>query len=249
MPIDISKHERRPYSQGKLVSIVVPTYNEGGNIVPLVGAIHAALRDYEHEILVVDDNSPDGTYNIVADLGYDFLRPILRTENRGFANSIRCGLENAKGSILIVMDSDFNHQPKYLPFMVDALDYYDCVLASRFVYSGSMGHRTRHLLSWTFNIFVRIVTGGMVTDTLYGYFSVRKESLAILDFNKIFWGYGDYCIRLMYYLQRQKAKILQFPAINGKRLKGEGNSNFFKVFFQYFTEVMKLVWRERIIGR
>ncbi len=228
------------------VSIIVPCYNEIKNVIPLVEQIHAALEHYTHEILVVDDNSPDGTYETLIKKNYPYVRPFLRKENRGLANSIRYGLENANGKIWVVMDSDFNHQPSYIPFMVDNTRYYDCVLGSRFQYGGKMEPRSRHLLSWLFNIFTRAITGGMVTDSLYGFFAIRKEVLEKVDYNKIFWGYGDYCIRMLYYLQKNKISILQFPVVNGRRLEGEGNNRFIKVFWQYFTEVCRLVWRERM---
>lgn len=231
--------------KNKKVSIVLPTYNERDTIVKLIESIHEAIIEYNHEIIVVDDNSPDGTYQAVVDTKYDYARGVLRTEDRGFAKSIRCGVENASGEIVIIMDSDFNHQPKYLPFMIDSLKYYDCVSASRFVYGGDMGDRSRHLLSWLFNIFVRIMTRGKVTDSLYGFVAIKKEVIQKVKFDDIFWGYGDYCIRLMYYLQKKEVTILQFPAVNGKRIAGEGNSRFFKVFRQYFVEVIKLAYKIR----
>lgn len=224
----------------------MPTYNEKENILPLIEAIHHELNSYTHEILMVDDNSPDGTYHIVRDKSYPFVRAILRTENRGFANSIRCGLENAKGEIFVVMDSDFNHQPKYIPFMIQSLSHYDCVSASRYVYGGGMDSKIRHMLSWIFNIFVRVVTGGSVTDSLYGFYSIKRKVIQQCNYDDIFWGYGDYCIRLMFYLQRRKVNILQFPAINGKRTQGEGNRKFIRIFWQYFTETLRLVYKERI---
>ena len=69
-----------------LISLVVPCYNEAGNIEKLIDEIHKNLDFIKHEIVVVDDNSPDGTYGIVKNLDYSFVLPILRTENRGFAN-------------------------------------------------------------------------------------------------------------------------------------------------------------------
>jgi dolichol-phosphate mannosyltransferase len=228
------------------ISLILPTYNEKENIIPLVQLIHQELQSYPHEIIVADDNSSDGTYQALINLQKPYLKPILRTENRGFANSIRCGIEYATGDLIVVMDSDFNHQPNYLPFMIEALKYYDCVSASRFLYGGRMDSRIRHLLSWTFNIFVRLVTGGQITDSLYGYFAIKKDVIARVDFDKVFWGYGDYCIRLMFYLQQNGTSVLQFPAINGQRLAGEGNSKFLNVFWQYFKEVMKLTYHERM---
>jgi dolichol-phosphate mannosyltransferase len=230
----------------KEISVVLPTYNESGSILKLIEAIHNNINGYKHEIIVVDDNSPDRTYNIVMNAGLTYVKPILRLNDKGFANSIRCGIENCKGDIIVIMDSDFNHQPKYLPFMIDSLKYYDCVSASRFVYGGSMQNRLRHILSWLFNIFVRIMTGGEVTDSLYGFISIKRDTIQKLNYDKIFWGYGDYCIRLLYYLQKNDIGILQFPAVNGVRIGGKGNSRFFKVFRQYFVEVIKLTYQIRI---
>ena len=231
----------------KKISVILPTYNEKGNIIRLVEAIHGQLLSHDHEVIVVDDNSPDGTFQILADSNKPYLIPILRTQDRGFAHSIRCALEKAGGDILIVMDSDFNHDPGYLPFMIDALRYYDCVTASRFVYGGKMDSRARHILSWCFNIFIRLIIGGQITDSLYGYFAIKRAHLMRCDFDKIFWGYGDYCIRLLYYLQQNNASILQFPAVNGKRIDGKGNGRFLRVFWQYFCEAIKLSCRARFI--
>ncbi len=105
--------------------------------------------------------------------------------------------------------------------------------------------RLRHYLSWIFDIFTRILTGGMITDSLYGYFAIKKELLNNIDFDKVFWGYGDYCIRLFYYLQVKRINVLQFPAVNGKRIDGEGSSRLLNVFIQYAKEVLKLTIREK----
>ena len=125
--------------------------------------------------------------------------------------------------------------------MIKNLEYYDCVSASRFLYGGNMNNRLRHLASWTFNVFVRVVTRKAITDSLYGYFAIRKEMIEKLSYDSIFWGYGDYCIRFMYYLQKEDACILQIPAVNGERLKGKGNSRFIKTFLQYTVETVRLV--------
>jgi dolichol-phosphate mannosyltransferase len=225
------------------ISVILPTYNESESILPFVEEIHAVLAGREHEILVVDDNSPDGTYRLVSDAGIPSVRALLRTTDRGFANSIRHGLEQATGDVLIVMDSDFNHQPGYLPFMIDAIRYYDCVTASRFLYGGLMTPRSRHILSWLFNVFVRVATGGKITDNLYGFFAVRRDVLFRLDFDRIFWGYGDYCIRLLFHLERAHADILQFPSVIGRRRGGAGNRAFLKVFLLYTRETIKLALR------
>ena len=223
------------------VSVVLPCYNEKGNILALIDAINNELHFIAHEIIVVDDNSPDGTFLHVQEKNIPFVKPVLRISDPSLAKSIRRGLEEAKGNILVVMDSDFNHQPLYLPMMIKNMEFYDCVSGSRFVYGGRMDSKLRHLCSWIFNICVRLLTRKFITDSLYGYFSIRREILEKLDYDKIFWGYGDYCIRLMFYLQQLKVKVLQFPAENGKRLAGTGNISFMKVLFQYMNATIKLV--------
>ena len=228
----------------ELISVILPCFNESGNIILLIEAIHTELNAFPHEIIVIDDNSPDGTYNLVCAKNFEFVKAIQRTADPSLAKSIRTGIEHATGNVIIVMDSDFNHQPKYLEQMVVNLKYYDCVSASRFVYGGNMESRLRHILSWVFNIFVRIVTRKYVTDSLYGYYAIKRSVLEKLDYNKIFWGYGDYCIRLMYYLQLQEVTILQFPAENGKRPSGEGNSRFFKVLIQYTIATLKMCFNK-----
>lgn len=227
------------------VSVILPCYNERGNIIALIEAIHQELLFCEHEIIVVDDNSPDGTFDLVKNKNYDFVKVILRTVDNGFAKSIRKGIEDASGNLFVIMDSDFNHQPRYLHQLVVNLEFYDSVYGSRFVYGGGMNSFWRNAFSWIFNLFVRIVTFKYVTDSLYGYVAIRREVIEKLDYDKIFWGKGDYCIRMTYYLQKQKSSILQIPALNGERLAGRGNKNFFKTLLLYTKETLKLVFLNR----
>lgn len=225
----------------KLISVILPCFNERENILLLVNAIHETLSPWPHEIIVVDDNSPDGTYLFLKNNPAEHLCVFQRTEDPSLAKSIRFGITQSAGEYIVIMDSDFNHQPKELPVMIANLAYFDCVTGSRFVYGGRMNTRFRHLASWLFNIFVRLVTRKFVTDNLYGYIAIRRNTLMQLPFEDIFWGFGDYCIRLMYYLQCQKASILQVPSVLGDRQRGQGNRAFIKTFNQYFKETVKLV--------
>lgn len=224
------------------VSVILPCYNESESILSLVDAIHQQLLYRNHEIIVIDDNSPDGTYNLVKNAQRPYIRALLRTKDPSLGKSIRHGIENALGAAIIVMDSDGNHKPESLPVLLDNLKYYDCVSASRFVYGGSMGNRFRHICSWLFNIFTRILTRTFVTDSLFGYYAIRRDVLNKLDFDKIFWGFGDYCIRFMYYLQKNNITILQIPGVLGQRMGGQGNTRMIKTLFQYAIEVMRLMF-------
>jgi len=225
-----------------MISVITPTYNEKENICVLIKEIHSALKEYPHEIVVVDDNSPDGTFGVIKDLEDERVKVILRRKDKGLGYSIRCGLEQARGDIFVIMDSDFNHNPRYLVPMVQSVGQYDCVLASRFVRGGRMTPFVRHVLSSWFNQLIRLLTGMTVSDSLYGYFAVKREIIEQCPYDQVFWGYGDYCIRLMYYLQRADVRILEFPALHGKRRAGRGNRRLVQVFCQYLYEVFKLAY-------
>ena len=217
----------------KKISVILPTLNDRENVVPLIHAIHGVLRDLPYEILVVDDNSPDGTAQAVMDLKDPKIRVIIRSTDPGFAKSIRCGIENAAGDLLIIMDSDFNHDPGCIPYMVQKMLEYDCVSGSRFLDGGRMTPAWRGVGSRLFNVFVYKTTGSKMTDNLFGFFGIRREVMERLPYDDIFFGFGDYGIRLLFYLQKNKAKIFEFPAVCGKRLAGRGNRRIFETLCRY----------------
>jgi len=193
----------------KKISVILPAYNEKESLLKLIPAIHEALLDYKHEILVVDDNSPDGTHQAILDSKFSYAKVILRETDRGFAKSIRCGIENSSGEVLAVMDSDFNHLPKYIPIMIDNIKYYDCVIASRFLYFPLEKHYSlfRIITRWMYNIFIRLVISSGVTENLFGFYAIKREVVQKLEFDKIFFGFGDYFIRLLFYLQKKNVSI------------------------------------------
>ncbi len=245
-------------AEGVQVSIVLPTYNERENIVDLIEAIRSELdpAGLRYEVLVVDDNSPDGTaahvtrtYDVAAGttaalgsaLGSDRARITLlvRTANKGLANSIRDGLEHAAGETLVVMDTDFNHDPAMIPQMVDLLRYYDLVIGSRFVMRGGMEDHTRYIFSLLYNYFIRFTFQTQIQDHLSGFFAVRSERLASLRprFDRIFYGYGDYFIRLLLVAWRTNWRILEVPVFYILRRHGDSKTGFWRIFRDYTLAV------------
>ncbi|OGX39045.1 MAG: hypothetical protein A3G91_03050 [Omnitrophica WOR_2 bacterium RIFCSPLOWO2_12_FULL_50_9] len=222
------------------ISVILPTRNERDNVVPLIDCIHQELRGYSYEIVVVDDESLDGTYGAVLFLDDFRVRVFLRRGESGLAHAIRQGIENSRGEVLIVMDSDFDHNPRSLRSLIRSLCGFDCVSLSRFLRPRLLGVPPRQILSWIFNLFVRKMTGIELTDTLYGFFAVKRGALEQCPQDRIFWGHGDYCMRLCYYLQKNKARILELPALPGRRRSGEGHRHFVKTFYRYFMAVVQL---------
>lgn len=226
------------------VSIILPTYNEKGNIIKLIDAIleHLAPMNIEKEIIVVDDNSPDGTGQLVREhFGENAdVKLFVRTEEKGLATAIRYGLEKSSGDIIAVMDTDFNHDPKMLPRMIKFLEYYDIVVGSRFTSGGAMYDRFRYLSSYFFNFLIRITLLTRLQDNLSGFFAIRRGFLFALDFNRIFLGYGDYFFRLLFYAEKSAATILDVPVVYLKRQSGKRKRSSFSVLLQYTIALIKV---------
>lgn len=227
------------------VSVILPVHNERDNIQPLIAEIQRILHPQSHQIIVVDDQSSDGTETVLRGLSEDGTVVIHTDARLGLARSIEAGIARAEGEFIVVMDSDFNHQPAYLPFMIGAMDVYDAAFASRFFPGGGMESWWRHCLSRWFNLFIQILLNSPVKDHLYGFYIVRRSVLERLPFDEIFWGYGDYCMRLIYFLRTHTDRILQFPAVNGERRYGAGNTALGRTFCDYTRAVFRFAVRVR----
>ncbi len=224
-------------------SIILPTYNERDNIVDLIHSIleHVGSAGLDYEIVVVDDSSPDGTAMAVRERFGDNprVRVIVRTE-RGLATAIKHGILNSFGEIIVVMDTDFNHDPKMIPQMVKFLEYYDIIIGSRFVMAGGMEDRTRYFLSFLYNLFIRLLFRTQVQDNLSGFFSIYREKLMEMDLDHIFYGYGDYFIRLLITAWRKNLNMLEVPVFYRLRLHGHSKTQAIRVFWQYTRSVLRL---------
>lgn len=224
-------------------SVILPTYNEAGNIVGLIHEILANFPpDIEPEIIVVDDDSPDDTYQITKKTfdGNHNVRVILRTENRGFAKSIRAGVEQATGESVIVMDSDFTHDPAEIPRMLHIARVYDIVSASRFCAGGNMQDKRHYFASLTYNWFLRALLHTQVQDNIGGYFIMKRETILSLPMERIFYGYGEYFFRLLYFAQRYGLKVIEIPAVYRVRTYGSSKSNFLRMLFSYSSAAILL---------
>ena len=229
------------------VSIILPTYNEAENIVDLINLIFNNIPPvWDFEIIVVDDNSPDGTYQVVQDSfkDNDAVISVLRTTDRGFAKSIRAGIENARGDQVLIMDTDLTHDPIEIPKMLHVGQIYDVVSGSRFCQGGNMESMSHYLMSLVYNWMLRIILRTQIQDNLGGYFTISLQNLKRLPFDKIFYGYGEYFFRLLHYAQKSGMTLVEVPAQYKTRQKGKSKSKFFKMLFSYLSAALKLVLRD-----
>jgi dolichol-phosphate mannosyltransferase len=228
------------------VSVVLPTYNEAGNIVELIAAIKKNIPpNWTREILVVDDNSQDGTLDVVREAYADDseVKAILRTNQRGLAASIRTGIDAATGDFLLVMDTDFTHRPEEIPAMLHVVQITDLVNGSRFCPGGNMADTAHYMASFIYNLLVRLVIRTQIQDNLGGFWVARSRLIRRLPLDQIFFGYGDYYFRLLHFAQHAGMKIIELPSQYCERTAGASKSNFCKLLFQYSAMVLKLALR------
>lgn len=247
--------ENTAAGNSNLISIILPTYCEKGNIVDMIAAIEAAAQGepWETEVVVVDDDSPDGTAEAVrayqarisqgeaGDLASACrVNLFVRQGDRGLASAILYGIRNSHGEVLVVMDTDFNHDPAMIPQMVKFLQYYDLVIGSRFVMGGGMEDRQRYLYSQFYNLFVRMMLRLQVQDNLSGFFAIRRDRLFSLDLEQIFRGYGEYFIRLLYCAWHRHYRMLEVPVFYILRRHGQSKSRFLAMLSDYTRCVLAL---------
>ena len=163
-----------------LISVVVPTYREADNLPLLVPRITTALKSWPHEIIIVDDNSNDGTDQAVATLRNQghAVRLIVRTDQRGLSSAVMRGFAEAQGNILVCMDADLSHPPEVLPGMVGMLANAgaEFVIGSRYIKGGTTDTRWslfRKLNSRVATLMARPFC--RVSDPLSGYFVLPRK--------------------------------------------------------------------------
>lgn len=159
------------------ISIVIPTYNEAKNIAVLVAKIAKVLAKQNYEIIVVDDNSPDGTYSIAKELEAKYpLKAICRKNERGLASAVLAGFGATKGSILGVMDADLSHPPELIPELVNAIkNGADIAIGSRLIKGGKVEEwpSLRRFISAIARMLARPLTN--IKDSMSGFFFLKRS--------------------------------------------------------------------------
>lgn len=229
--------------------VVIPTYNEKSNITRLITALDA-LAITNLSILVVDDNSPDGTSDAVRALQKKIPRLYLETRAtknglgpaylHGFAHAIKNGAD-----AIVQMDADFSHDPADVPRLFSALKNQDVVLGSRYVAGISVINwpLRRLLLSIGANLYAGLVTGMPFKDATGGFKAWTVRALQAIQFTQIKAdGYG-FQIELTYHAWQKKLRILEIPIVFTERRAGKS-----KMTKAIIWEALWLVWRLRLFG-
>jgi dolichol-phosphate mannosyltransferase len=169
------------------LSVVVPTYNEAANIGPFLEALRACLDSGVgggYEVIVVDDESPDGTGELATGISIDWpnLRVVRRAGERSVARAVVRGWQTARGDVLATINADFQHPPSILPEMLWKIENADLVVATRYAAEGSVGRFPLHrqLLSAFARHVGQVLAPGVfrrVTDPLSGCYLFRRRAI------------------------------------------------------------------------
>lgn len=232
------------------ISVVLPTYNEKESIVDLIDTLDKILTSemVDFEIVVVDDNSLDGTGLFVKQRygGLKHITCIIRKHERGLATAIKAGILNSSGEVILLMDTDFNHDPFRIPEMVKVIPKCDIVSGSRYLPGGGMmGSQGRYWGSYVFNSFIRLMLGLKTRDNLSGFVLFRKSILSAFNLDKIFFGYGDYYIRFLYCASKCNLNIIEIPVVYKLRCGGNSKTNFLTHTFEYIKTVIEIKLNKR----
>jgi len=227
-------------------TVVIATYNERENLGGLVAAI---LERAGYSIIVVDDNSPDGTGTLADDLAAKFAGRVLvvhRTGPRGLGRSLVEGLRRALDTgadLIFQMDADFSHDPKYLPDMAAAAADADLVLGSRYLHGVSVVNWPLHriILSSLANRYIRAVTGLEVSDCTTGFRCWRREALARLSLEGLISDGYAFLIEQLHLARRIGCRVKEVPIIFVERREGAS-----KLSSSVLLESAIVPWRLRL---
>lgn len=222
--------------------VIIPTYNEIENIKEIIEAVMSLPNNFQ--VLVVDDNSPDGTASVVSELQQHYPQRLfleVREGKNGLGTAYVHGFKWALArsyAYIIEMDADFSHNPQDLPRLLKACEGgVDVAIGSRYVTGVNVVNwpLNRVLLSYFASVYVRLITGMKIKDTTAGFVCYRRKVLESIDLNKIrFVGYA-FQIEMKYRAYAKKFVIEEVPIIFTDRTKGE-------------SKMSKGIIREAILG-
>ncbi len=228
--------------------IIIPTYNESENVERLVDAIEGIQPDIN--LLFVDDNSPDGTADLIKNLQQkkQNIHILEREKKQGLGRAYIAGFKVAleKGfQYIFEMDADFSHNPAEIPNFLKAMENHDLVLGSRYIKGVNVVNwpLKRLLLSYFANMYTRVITGLPIQDATGGFKCFRRTVLETIDLDKIKTnGYG-FQIELTFAAWKSGFRIVEIPIIFIDREFGES-----KLSKKIMWEAVFLVWKLRLLS-
>jgi len=228
--------------------VILPTYNEADNIEELTGRILDA--DERLQVLIVDDNSPDGTGAIADRLAAasDRVRVLHREKKMGLATAYITGFRHAISNgydLVFEMDADFSHDPCYLAVFLDRIASHDVVIGSRYLSGMNVVNWPLHrlLLSYCANIYARLITGMPFHDLTSGFKCFRRRALEGVDLDAVSSEGYAFQIELNYICWKKGFQLSEIPIIFTDRTAGKS-----KMGGKIIIEAVWIVWKLKFLS-
>lgn len=245
--LDASERPLLPDERDKIVMVILPTYNEAENLSNMLAALYQ-LDIPNLRVLVVDDNSPDGTGHMAEKLAQEEyngrLEIIHRERKMGLGSAYVTGFKHAlmRGAHYIVqMDADFSHEPQVLKRFMMAIKEADVVIGSRYTPGGSIDERwklIRRVISKGGSIYARAILGLKVKDTTAGFKMFRSESLQCIPLDRLKSNGYAFQVEVAYLCQKLGMRVIEVPIHFNDRTVGKS-----KMSPDIATEAAWRVWQ------
>ena len=235
------------------IAVVVPTYNEAENL-PVLAERLFSLGLPDMRIIVVDDNSPDGTADVVRNLSeryghrFDLIeRPAKSGLGTAYKEGFRRAIEQG-ADYVFQMDADLSHAPEYIPEFLKALENADVVVGSRYTDGGGVDKEwrfRRHALSAFANFGIRAIVGLKVKDATTGFKAFRADALEAIDFDKCRCKGFGFQAEVAYACQRRGHSVVEFPITFYDRAKGESKLSL-GIILEALWRLFLLRWQKKM---
>ncbi len=223
------------------ISVILPTYNERENLEKLLPVL---LKYSNVEVVVVDDNSSDGTAAYVMELmkAYKNLKLVERPSKLGLGSAYKDGFKATTGKKIVTMDADLSHDPKYIAEFNKIIDEknVDIVIGSRYVSGGRIAGWKPHrkIISWGANFLARNFLGISVKDATSGYRMYRREAFAKIASRSVMKGY-EFQIEALFLAKKFGFKIYEYPIVFVDRKAGKSKLSV-KDILKFLNAILKL---------
>ena len=235
------------------LAIVIPTYNEAETIPSLINELFEKIKQFVEklDILIIDDSSPDGTADIVRELGtkYEKITVIQRPKKMGLGAAYKEGfrhvLEKLDSELVLQMDADHSHQPSEIPNMLEKIKNFDFLVASRHVEGSDVigwgiGRKITHSIAGT---IARICAKIEIKDSTSGFRMFKKKTLEKVDFNKIRSDGFAFQIEVLHQLKQLGMKGLEVPQVFVNRTEGSSKMGSSEMM-QFITMCISYIGRK-----
>lgn len=230
----------------KRLLIIIPTYNEAENIYSFLEKIYSHCNSINFSVLVVDDNSPDGTIKIVNNWiqNHENCYLLLREKKEGLGKAyiagFKWGLERGFDYFLQI-DADFSHNPEYIPIFIEKIQYYDFIIGSRYVKGGGIEgwDIIRKFISKGGSTYARLFLTFKIKDFTGGFNLWKKEIIESIELDSLYSSGYSFQIEMKYRALKKGFKFLEYPIIFIDRQNGKSKMSK-SIVFEAMINVLKL---------